>query len=262
MDVGEKGIGAPAAKHLDGLGIISIEVKGCGSSSSEGVAGDRGWWDALTVQMKFCGCLAEGGSDLTGIDGESSWVLGAEVGANDGVRCVVWTGGDVGDAADESFDGADGGGGGFMMDDSPSLPILLVVNSGSGSSTLLEKGGLWEIDVQELVTCPESDVFESELGCAPALCWLRVGVLPYSEEVEEGNDAEVLLGGLDGGWVGLGLLMEVFKDLDWEGKLGARRWILSVIALEELPDANRPRLAWRSSQEWRFSSQLDGLGDG
>ena len=91
---------------------------------------------------------------------------------------------------------------------------------------------------------------------------LGVGVFPDSEEIEEGNDAEVALGGLEGGWVGLGLALEVLKDLDWEGQLGARRWILSVIALKEFPDADRPRLAWRSSQEGRLSSQLDGLGDG
>ena len=38
------------------------------------------------------------GCDLTGIDGEAIRVLGAEVGANDGVRGVVGAGDDVGDA--------------------------------------------------------------------------------------------------------------------------------------------------------------------
>ena len=49
MDVGKEGVRAPATKHLDGLGIISIEVQGGGSSSSEGMARDRGGWDALAV---------------------------------------------------------------------------------------------------------------------------------------------------------------------------------------------------------------------
>ena len=58
MDVGEKGVRAPAAKYLDGLGIVSIEVKGCGPTSSEGMARDAGWWDTLTIQVKGCGCFA------------------------------------------------------------------------------------------------------------------------------------------------------------------------------------------------------------
>ena len=212
--------------------------------------------------MKGSGSLSEDGSDLAGIDSEAIGVLRTEVCANDGVRSVVRTGGDVADAADECFDWTDRRVGGFMMDDSPTLSILLVVNCESGSSTLLKECSLWKGLVKEFVASPESDVFESELGCTSSLCGFGVGVLAYSEEEEEGNDAEVALCGLEGGWIGLGSLLEVFEDLDWECKLGARRWILSVIALKEFPDANRPRLAWRSSQEWRLSSQLDGLGDG
>ena len=65
------------------------------------------------------------------------------MGAYDGVRCVVGAGCDVGDSAYDCFDGADGRGGGFMVDDSPTLSILLIVDSESGSSALLEESGLW-----------------------------------------------------------------------------------------------------------------------
>lgn len=94
-----------------------------------------------------------------------------------------------------------------------------------------------------MIARPEFDVFESELCGAPALLWVVVGVFPYSEEVEEGDDAKVTLGCLEGVWVCLGLVVDVLKDIDWEGKLGARRWILSVIALKELMDPDWPRLA-------------------
>ena len=59
------------------------------------------------------------------------------MGANDGVRGVVGAGNDVGDAADECFDGTDGRVRCFMMDDGSTLPILLVVNSEGGSCALL-----------------------------------------------------------------------------------------------------------------------------
>ena len=137
VDVGEKGVRAPAAKDLDSLGVISIEVKGGGTSSSERVAGDEGRRDALAFQVKGAGSFAEDGCDLAGIDSEASRVLGAEVGAYDGVRCVVGTGSDVGDSADEGFDWADGRVGGFMVYDSPSLAILLIVNGEGGSCALL-----------------------------------------------------------------------------------------------------------------------------
>jgi hypothetical protein len=94
------------------------------------------------------------------------------------------------------------------------------------------------------------------------LLWVVVGVLTSSEEEEEGNDAEVTLGFLHGIWVGRCLLSEEFEDRDREGELGGWWWILSVIGFKELRDPVGPRFALRSSQEWRFSSQLEGLGDG
>jgi len=51
VDVGQEGVRAPPAKDLDGLGVKPIQVKGSGSSSSEGVAGDELSWDALAVQV-------------------------------------------------------------------------------------------------------------------------------------------------------------------------------------------------------------------
>ena len=137
VDVSEEGVGAPAAKDLYGLGVIAIEMKGCCSSSSEGVAGDGGRGNALAFQVKGAGSFAEDRCDLAGIDSETSRVLGAEVGAYDGVRGVVGTGSDVGDSADEGFDWTDGRVGCFMVYDSPSLAILLIVNGEGGSCALL-----------------------------------------------------------------------------------------------------------------------------
>ncbi len=166
------------------------------------------------------------------------------------------------DPADDGFDGADGGGSGFMVDDRTSLAILLVVNCEGGSGALLEENRFGQGGVQELVSSPEPDVFQPELGGASALVGFGVGVFPHSEEVEEGNDAKVTLGLLEGGGVCLGLAVEVVKDLDWERQLGSWWWILSVIAFKEFLDPDWPRLAWRSAQEGRFASQLDCLGDG
>ena len=112
-------------------------MKGSGSSSPKGVTGDELSWDALAVQMKGCGCFPKCGSDLACIDSVAVGMFGAKVGADDGVRCVVGTGGDVADPTDDGFDGADGRGSGFMVDDRASLPILLVVNCEGGSSALL-----------------------------------------------------------------------------------------------------------------------------
>ena len=44
-------------------------------------------------------------------------MFGAEVGAKNSIRCVVGTGGDVTDSANDGFDGADWRGGCFMVYD-------------------------------------------------------------------------------------------------------------------------------------------------
>ncbi len=41
------------------------------------------------------------------------------------------------------------------------------------------------------VVMPEGDVPDTEGDSAFALRWFGVGVFPYSEEIEEGNDAQV-----------------------------------------------------------------------
>ena len=92
-------------------------MEGCGSTSSEGVAGDELSWDALAVQVKGFGSFPEGRSDLAGVDSIACRVLRAEVGANDGVGSVVGAGSDVGYPSDDGFDWANGGLSSFMMDD-------------------------------------------------------------------------------------------------------------------------------------------------
>lgn len=108
----------------------------------------------------------------------------------------------------------------------------------------MQEGVGGEGGVQECVAGPKPDVFEAELCGAAALLGVGVGVLSYPEEEEEGDDAKVTLGCLDGRWVvGCVGVVEVVKDLDWDGKLGLRRWILSMIAFEEFLDPDWPRLA-------------------
>ena len=51
VDVGEKGVRAPASQNLDGFGVIAVEVEGCGPTSTKGVAGDELGWDALAFQV-------------------------------------------------------------------------------------------------------------------------------------------------------------------------------------------------------------------
>jgi len=79
---------------------------------------------------------------------------------------------DVFDPPDDGFDWTDGRRSGFVMDDSASLAILLVVKGESGSSALLEEGLKGEGVGQDGVVGPEPDVLESELSCAAALLWV------------------------------------------------------------------------------------------
>ena len=117
VDVGEEGVRAPAAQDLNGLGVIAIEVKGCGPTSAKGVAGYELSWDALAFQVQSFGGFPKSVGDLACVDSIASWVFGAEVSANDGVRCVMGAGSDVGQPPDDCFDWADGGRCGFMVDD-------------------------------------------------------------------------------------------------------------------------------------------------
>ena len=189
MNVGQEGLGLPAAQLLDGMGITAVEMESHSTASSQGVAADVGRLIAHGIETNGVGGGFEGLVDVVCSNMPWLGVQGVFHGVNGSVKGAM-VAHDMEDTAGQRSHGAVLVGSAVLVDGLAFDTIFLSWDHDSGGSCLIElvkRGSVGD----DLVVFPEGNVLDCKGNGVADSSSAGRSVFANSEEVVKGNVAEI-----------------------------------------------------------------------